>query len=443
MRRFVGALALVFLTAAAQARPAHWVTSWFTSQQIAEPHNMLPPEVMKDATLRQVVRLTIGGAGYRLRISNAFGTEPLHLLSVHVAKPLGGGAIDPATDRALTFSGRPDVIIPAGASYLSDPVMGPVAPFTDLAISIHYDTPPAVETAHPGSRATSYVVPGDHVTDAHLVGALTVDHWYQITSIQVLAAPQAAAVVALGDSITDGHASTTNGNDRWTDFMAQRLAADHKDIAVLNAGLGGNRILHDGLGPNALARIDRDVLAPPGVTAVIVLEGINDLGTLTRDHPVPFAEHERLVTRIIGAFKQIAADAHAHGIKAYIGTIMPFMGNDYYHPDAVSEADRGEINAWIRVQKDYDGVIDFDALTRDPAHPDQLNPAYDSGDHLHPSPVGYRVMGDAAAAAMAAKLAAVRRHHGVRRRHRIRRRHVRRHHRVAHHRRSVHHRRKR
>ncbi len=374
---------------------------------------MLRPDVIKDATLRQVVRLSIGGAGYRLRLSNAFGSEPLHLWSVHVARPLPGGGIEPATDRAITFSGQPDVIIPPGASYLSDPVMMPVAPFSDLAISIHYDAPPAVETGHPGSRATSYIVAGDHVSDARFMEPRTVDHWYQIASIEVMAAPDAGAVVALGDSITDGRGSTTNGNDRWTDFLALRLNAAGRRVAVLNAGLGGNRILNDGLGPNALSRVDRDILAPPGVKAVIVLEGINDIGTLTREHPVPFAEHNRLVDRMIGAYRQIAAKAHAHGIKAYIGTIMPFMGTAFYHPDAANESDRNAVNAWIRVQKEFDGVIDFDALMRDPAHPDHLNPLYDSGDMLHPSPAGYRVMGDAVAATLLARpgKAVVRRHH--------------------------------
>ena len=399
MRRSWAVVVFALFAAAAQAATPHWVASWFTGQQIVEPENMLPPAALRDSTLRQVVRLSIGGSGYRVVVSNAFGAEPLHLYAVHTAKPAGPGVIDPATDRALTFSGRPDVVIPPGASYVSDPVTAPVAPFADMAITIRYGEPPAVETGHPGSRATSYVVPGDHVADATLDGAATVDHWYQITSVEVMAAPDARAVAAVGDSITDGRGSVTNGNTRWTDFLAQRLAAGRRTrhTAVLNAGFGGNRLLNDIKGPNALARFDRDVLAPPGVASLIVLEGINDIGTLTIDHPVAPEDHDLLVKRMIGAYEQIAARAHAHGLKAYIATVMPFMGTPFYHPDAANEADRTAVNAWIRSQKLFDGVIDFDSLMRDPLRPDRLNPAYDTGDMLHPSPAGYRVMGEAAA----------------------------------------------
>jgi lysophospholipase L1-like esterase len=419
MRRILGLL--ILLGAAAQAQPVHWVASWSPSQQIAEPENSLPPEVMRGATLRQVVRLTIGGAGFRLKLSNAFGTEPLHLYAVHVARPTGPGEIDPVTDRALTFSGRTDVIIPAGASYLSDPVSLPVAAFSDIAITIRYGEPPAIQTSHPGSRATSYVAAGDHVSEARLPDARLVDHWYQIAGIEVMAAPRATAVVVLGDSITDGRGSTTNGNDRWTDVLARGLATNSatRNVAVLNAGLGGNRLLNDIKGPSALARFDRDVLAPPGVTTVIVLEGINDIGTLTRDHPVPAEDHQALVDRMISALEQIAARAHAHGLKVYVGTIMPFMGTEFYHPDAANDADRNAVNAWIRAQKQFDGVIDFDKLTRDPLRPDHLNPAYDVGDQLHPGPAGYRAMGETAAVTlMQSARPSLRVHHKKKKKHR-------------------------
>ena len=405
MRQVANVLAVAVLAAAsAGAAPAGWVASWATPQQIVEPNNMLPPADLTDATLRQVVRLSIGGKAYRLMLSNTFGTAPLHLKSVHVARWRGGATIAPESDTVLTFAGAIDVTIPVGASYLSDPVPVAVKPLADLAISIHYDTAPVVETGHPGSRMTSYVVAGDHTADVSLAGAKTVDHWYQIASIEVQAEPKASAIVALGDSITDGRGSTTNGNDRWTNILAAQLQAKPatRSIAVLNAAFGGNCVLSQCLAPNALSRLERDVLAPPGVTTVIVLEGINDLGRLTIDHPVPPQEHAALVTHLIAGYQQIAARAHAHGLKVYIGTILPFMGTAYYHPDAVSEADRSAVNSWIRSQKLFEGVIDFDAALRDPAHPDRLNPLYDSGDFLHPSAAGYRVMGELAAKGLSA-----------------------------------------
>jgi lysophospholipase L1-like esterase len=399
------AFAAVVWTAAAAAAP-QWVASWSTAQQIVEPNNMLAPADMTGATVRQIVRLSIGGTGYRLLLSNTFGTQPLHLKAVHVAKSLGAGAIDPASDHALTFAGKPDVTIPAGATWLSDPVNLPLAAFADVAISIAYDAAPVVETGHPGSRQTSYVLAGDHTGDASLAGAKTVDHWYQIAAIDVLtAAPKAGAVVALGDSITDGRGSTTNGNDRWTNILAEQLAANKKlpATAVLNAGQGGNCVLVQCIGPNAISRIERDVLSPAGVKAVIVFEGINDLGRLTIDHPVSAEEHTALVANLIAGYRQIATRAHSRGLKAYIGTILPYMGGAYYHPDAVNEADRTAVNTWIRTQQEFDGVIDFDAALRDPARPSYLLPVYDTGDSLHPSAAGYRVMGALAAKVLGAK----------------------------------------
>jgi hypothetical protein len=200
----------------------NWVGSWAASQQIPEPHNALPPDDLHDATLRQIVHLSVGGPAVRVHLSNAFGTAPLHLTLVHIARPLSTSVaqIDPASDKALTFSGSPDVIIPAGAEYLSDPVEYPVKPLSDLAVSIHYDEPPAQQTGHPGSRATSYVAHGNLVSAADLPEAKKIEHWYQLAGVDVVAPSKAAAIVVLGDSITDGHGATTNGNDRWTDILA-------------------------------------------------------------------------------------------------------------------------------------------------------------------------------------------------------------------------------
>lgn len=376
-----------------------WVGSWAASQQIPEPQNALPVAALRDATLREIVHLSLGGSMVRVHLSNAFGTEPLHFSSVHIARPVSAASssIEPGSDRALTFDGSADVTIPAGAEYISDPVAYAVAPLSNLAISFHLDAAPAQQTGHPGSRATSYYIHGDRVSAASLAGADTVDHWYQIAGVDVLATPGSAAVVALGDSITDGHATTTNGNNRWTDDLAARLQSSPatRTISVLNQGIGGNHLLTDGLGPNTLARFDRDVLAQPGVRWVILLEGVNDLGGLTIHGDVSAAQHALLVHKILSAYQQIVLRAHEHGIQVIGGTITPYMGSDYYHPGPASEADRTAINQWIRTPGHFDAVVDFAKAVRDPAQPDRLNPLYDSGDHLHPSPAGYRAMSDA------------------------------------------------
>ncbi|MFZ0270472.1 MAG: SGNH/GDSL hydrolase family protein [Acidobacteriaceae bacterium] len=402
-------LAASFLTHFAHAQPAPntqaapnpqvWVASWAASQQIPEPANSIPPGDLRDATLRQLVRLSIGGPTLRVHLSNAFGTEPLRLTSVHIARPLSlaSSAIDPQSDRPLTFSGAAAVTVPAGAEVLSDPIDDPVPPLTSLAITFHLDEPPSPETGHPGSRATSYYLHGDQVSAPTLTGATPIEHWYQLAAIDVLAPPSAASIVALGDSTTDGHATTTNGNNRWTDVLAERLQASPptRNIAVLNQGLGGNHLLTDGLGPNVLARFDRDVLAQTGVRWLIVFEGINDLGGLTRLHEVSPEEHAAFVARILAAYQQIIVRAHAHGIRVIGATITPDGGSDYYHPGPATEADRQAVNAWIRAPGHFDGLIDFDKAIRDPAHADRMLPTEDCGDHLHPNPAGYRAMAEA------------------------------------------------
>lgn len=379
--------------------PEHWVGSWASSQLVPDAQNALPDSDLGDATLRQVVRLSIGGGRFRLLLSNAFGARPLVIDAAHIALAASADSprLRPGTGRALSFDGRAEVTIPAGASYWSDPVALDAPPLASVTISIHLPAAPSRQTSHPGSRATSYVVAGNHVADADLPGAKAVNGWFQIAGVAVAAAPAARAVVALGDSITDGHGATTNGNDRWPDRLAERLQADPRTraVGVLNHGIGGNRLLLDGLGPNALARFDRDVLAQPGVRYLIVLEGINDLGTLTRDAPATPEAHRALVARMIGAYRQIVARAHAAGVRVYGATILPDGASGYYHPDAQNEADRQAVNAWIRTPGNFDAVIDFDAIARDPADPRRIKKAYDLGDGLHPGPAGYRAMGDA------------------------------------------------
>jgi lysophospholipase L1-like esterase len=390
---------------AAWSQPQHgstasvWVASWGASQQIPEPQNALPPDDLVDATVRQVFHLSIGGRALRVHLSNAFGTEALHVASVHIARPVSPAspAIDLASDRPLAFAGSAEAVIPPGAELISDPVELAVPPLSDLAVTFHLQSPPAWETGHPGSRATSYYVHGEQVSATTLVEPKHVDHWYQVSEIDVQAVPGSATAVALGDSITDGHGATTNGNDRWTDVLAGRLQASSatRNIGVSNQGIGGNHLLTDGLGPNALARFDRDVLAPAEVRWVIVFEGVNDLGGLARDGEVSPAQHAALVERVLAAYQQITTRAHAHGLRVFGATITPYVGSGYYHPGPLSEADRQAVNRWIRANGNFDAVIDFDSVVRDPQHPDQLLPAYDCGDHLHPSPAGYRAMGDA------------------------------------------------
>jgi lysophospholipase L1-like esterase len=376
-----------------------WLGSWSASQQIPEPRNALSPEALHDATLRQIVHLSVGGAMIRVRLSNAFGTQPLHLTAVHIARALSPATsrIDPTSDRPLTFNESSEVVIPAGAEYLSDPISYPVAAESDLAVTMQVESEPGQETGHPGSRSTSWLGHDVMASAPEFPAAQTVDHWYFLSGVDVQAPPDAAAIVALGDSITDGHASTTNGNDRWTDDLARRLlqAKNGPLLSVLNEGIGGNRLLLDGLGPNALARLDRDVLAQDGVRYLIVLEGVNDLGTLTRDAPATSIEHHKLVQQMIEAYQQIVSRAHAHGIEVVGATVMPFAGSAYYHPGPELEADRQQINAWIRAAGHFDAVIDFDRIMADPAHPDRLRPELDCGDHLHPSVAGYHRMADA------------------------------------------------
>lgn len=397
----VFAVAVLWLLGAsnALAQPeAHWVCTWATSQQLPEPHNSLPADDLRDATLRQVVHLSIGGPLLRLHLSNRFGSEPLRFLSVHVAKPgATPGSIVPSTDKALTFSGRPDIIIPAGAEYLSDAVAVPVAALSDLAVTIYFDAPPPGQTGHPGSRATSFLAHGNLVAAAELPAPKKIEHWYFISAVDVVAAPQAAAIVVLGDSITDGHGATTDGNNRWPDLLAKRLQSDPatQSIAVVNQGIGGNRLLLDGLGPNALARFDADVLAPAGVRYLILLEGVNDIGMLAREHDVPPAEHDAHVRRILSAYEQFVTRAHAHGVQVIGATILPFVGSEFYHPGPATETDRQTMNQWIRTPGHFDSFVDFDKVTRDPDRPDRLLPAFDSGDHLHPSPAGFAAMADA------------------------------------------------
>ncbi len=319
------ALVLVALTGlGTRGDEGRWVGTWAASPQRTEPVNMPPAPGLADATLRQVVRVSLGGRRLRVRFSNAFGAKPLTILSAHVATPAGRAAIRPESRKPLAFSGRSSVTIPRGAPVVSDPVDFDLAPLSDLAVTVRVKDPTDAVTGHPGARCTSYLQAGDAVAEPDLPRAARTLHWYYLCEVDVDAPDaKAAAVAVLGDSITDGRGSPTDGNGRWTDHLARRLHEGEGTarVGILNQGLGGNRLLNDGVGPNALARLDRDVLAQPGVRWLIVLEGINDLGT-----------RSATARDLIGAYEPIIRRAHARGIKAYGATILPCEGSFYFNP---------------------------------------------------------------------------------------------------------------
>ena len=372
-------------------RDLHWIAAWTTAS--------LPVDAAKDdtplagATLRQVVRITGGGPALRLRIGNHFGTEPLVLQGVRVALAGPGGAIEPGSSRVVRFNGADTVSVPAGARLLSDPVELPLAAGADVAISLWFEKLPDRLTSHPGSRATSYLQAGDALDAVELPAAKAFARWYFIDGIEVLSRA-AGAIAILGDSITDGYGCKPDSNTRWPDFLARRLQADGApdSWAVLNLGIGGNRLLRDGLGPNALARLERDVIAQPGVRWLVVFAGINDLGTrlTARKQQQPFAS----AAEIIMALDQLAARAQAHGIRVVGGTITPYAGSKSYWSED-GEADRQAVNRWIRESGRFAAVIDFDVALRDASDPARLDPNYDSGDHLHPSAAGYQALANA------------------------------------------------
>jgi lysophospholipase L1-like esterase len=387
-------------------KTGQWVGSWVSMPQLTEPNNMPPPpftgtdRVLDDATLRQTIRVTVGGPHLRLRFSNAFGGAALPITKAAMALAAGGragvGAIEPGTSRPVTFSGRPSVTIPMGAQAVSDPLDFPVAPKTILSVTIYLADGQASTniTSHPGSRTTSHLLAGDHVTDTDLTGSTPTDHWYFLSGLEVWAKPGTAAAVIVGDSLTDGRGSTTNMNDRWPDQLFDRLqrSPSTSGIAIANQAAGGNRVLNDGLGPNVLARLDRDVLAHTGARWLLLFEGVNDIGTA---EATPAAQ-KQVVDDLIAAYEQIIVRAHAQGIRAYGGTITAFGGNTGYDdPGGLREASRQAVNQWIRTSGRFEAVIDFDRATRDPANPRQLLPAYDTGDHLHLNPTGYKAIADA------------------------------------------------
>ena len=374
----------------AQTSSQKWVGTWATSPM--EAKGGFNVKVFSDTTVRQVVHISAGGASLRVRLTNEFGTDPLTLNDVHVAVSAGGGAIKDGTDHAVTFGGAPSVRIAPGAAIYSDAVNLEAAALSDLAISFHV---PAQlmrsETFHDFADQDNWMAAGDAAGVATLPSPAKLKSWYFLSGVDVAAVDGSKAIVALGDSITDGALSTVNANRRWPDVLAGRLNAEHglEHVSVLNEGIGGNRVINEGYGPAAVSRVDRDVLAQNGAKYLVVLEGINDIGRLQR---LQAPEDEITAQELELGYKQIADAGHLHGLKVYAATLTPYGGAGYYSDKG--EQIREAVNEWMRSSGTFDGVIDFDQITRDPQNPNRFNPAYDSGDHLHPNDAGYKAMGE-------------------------------------------------
>ena len=342
---------------------------------------------LTNVTVRELVRVSAGGKQIRLRFSNEASADVMAVGAVHVAQAGVDGKIVPGTDHAVTFDGNAGVAIPASAPLLSDPITMPVKALDRLLISIYL--PGAVPRG--GHTLFLYVgsEAGDHTAADALPGAKLARATAIVTEVDVNADAPTSAIVTLGDSITEGAQSTANAFRAWPDRLAERLAAAHKNWSVVNAGIGGNRLLRYGTGLSALARMDRDVFSVPGVKAIMLLEGINDIGRgFTLAGPVEPVTAEAL----IAADKQIIARAHAKGIKIYGGLLTPYQGAVYASPEG--EQVRQTLNSWIRTSGAFDGVIDFATPVADPGNPLTFNPAYNRQDHLHPNDSGYQIMAD-------------------------------------------------
>lgn len=403
-------LSLVALLLAAANVPAwaqHWVATWAAAPQppvvIAPPppgSNSRGPVFQElksfhDQTVRMVVRVSLGGRRIRVRLSNAHGRGPLAIGAAHVALHAKGSAIAPGSDRALLFNGKGTVMIPAGAQMLSDAVDLEVPPLGDLAISVFVPGDSGPPTLHAVGLQTTYIsAPGGDLTgQATIEGGTTAEYWCWLSGVDTLAPADAATIVAFGDSITDGATSTVNTNRSWPSILAQRLHANKstRDLAVVNQGISGNRLLHDLVGTSALARFERDVLSEPGVKWVTLLEGINDIGFTN----LPNIAASEAVTAddVTGALRQIVERAHMHGIKVLVGTLTPFEGAAYYSEKG--EAIRQAVNQWIRSSGAFDALVDFDSVVRDPKNPKQIRAEFNISDHLHPNDAGYKAMADA------------------------------------------------
>jgi lysophospholipase L1-like esterase len=396
-------ISLTSLCLASASAQTHWIGTWAASPSpppSSEAQMQARKLIFENQTVREIVHISAGGETVRVRLSNAYGPHTIRIGAAHIALAASGSSIVPGSDRTLTFGGQTSISIPPDAPVLSDPVKLDAPPGANVAISVFLPQNTPASGIHYDARETTFIAQGNLTGAASLPHAETIESWVFLTGVDVAAPPRASTIVAFGDSITDGARSSTNANHRWPDFLAARLRAQHKraNIAVVDAGIGGNRILHDAsgnvaFGTNALSRFGRDVIGEPGVKYVIVLEGINDIG-----HAGSSAPESQAVSadEIIGGLKQLIERAHEHGLKIFGATLTPFEGTrarGYFTPE--KEVEREAVNNWIRTSGAFDGVVDFDKAIQDSEHPHQMLAKYDSGDHLHPNDAGYQAMAEA------------------------------------------------
>jgi lysophospholipase L1-like esterase len=367
-----------------------WVGTWSTAPQLVEPKNMPPTPGLTNNTIRQIVRVSIGGDSVRVRFSNEFSTYPVTIHAVQIAVSKGGSIIDASTVKELKFGGKSEITMNPGIAITSDPIAFGLKPRMDVAITIYFGQTSADVTGHPGSRTTSFILRGNEIATANYSDSIKTDHWYVINGIDVKAPKKAGAIAILGNSITDGRGSGTNKQNRWPDILSENLLKNPstQQVGVLNLGIGGNCVLKDCLGPSAVSRLDRDILKQHNVRWLIILEGINDIGQ-ARDSASAVAVAKDLIT----AYQQMIDAAHAKNIKVYGATILPFAKSFYDAPHR--QVARTTVNEWIRKSGRFDAVIDLDKAMRNQEDTLTILPNTHMGDFLHPNEIGYKMMGDA------------------------------------------------
>ena len=370
---------------------SHWVGTWATAPQLVEVKNMPPAPGLTGNSLRQVVRVSIGGSKIRLKFTNEFSQDSVTLKSVQIAVSTGGNTIDVGTNKMLKFRGKTEVTLSLGSALMSDPISFKLKPRMDVAVTIFFGQTSTTTTGHPGSRTTSFLLGGNSIKVTDFSGAVETEHWYVLDGIDVLAPSKTSSIAIIGNSITDGRGSDTNKQNRWPDVLSERLLKNPstQNVGLLNLGIGGNCVVRGGLGPTAINRFDRDILGQQGLRWVVVFIGVNDIGGTPNSQEAADRTYEKLIE----AYRQFIEKAHAKGLKVYGGTIMPFKGNGYF--SEYKEICRNKVNEWIRAKGHFDACIDFDKCMQDPNDPASMPADMDfQNDFLHPNAEGHRKMGE-------------------------------------------------